>query len=109
MNVPQNTLRIVPAQHWPPLRPLLRALGDPLRWRILAELSTGEPLMVLEIAERLGRSADLVSKHLAVLRAAGVVESGRGRLYQIAKPYQPAPGERVLDFGHCVLRLAATE
>ena len=109
MNALQNTLRIVPSQHWPPLGPLLRAVSDPMRWRILAELSAGEPLMVLEIAERLGRSADLVSKHLAVLRAAGMVETGRGRLYQIAKPYQPAPGERVLDFGHCVLRLGATE
>ena len=91
----------------PPLKPLLRALGDPVRWRILAELSAGEPLMVLELAERLGRSADGVSKHLAVLREAGAVEVGRGRLYQIPKAYLVESDERVLDFGHCLLRMDA--
>lgn len=104
--VPPNTL---PTPPWPRLASLLHAIGDPVRWRILDELSAGEPLMVVEMAGRLGRSADLVSKHLAVLREAGLVETGRGRLYQIAKPYRPAPGERLLDFGHCVLRMGAAE
>lgn len=93
----------------PPLWPLLTGLGEPVRWRILSELSAGEPLMVMEIAARLRRSADLVSKHLAVLRKAGVVEVGRGRLYQIPRRYLPTPGERVLDFGHCLLRMDAPE
>ena len=109
MNTLESAPMAVPIPLWPRLGPLLRAIGDPLRWRILAELSIGEPLMVMEIAERLGRSADLVSKHLAVLREAGVVESGRGRLYQIAQPYRPAPGTNELDFGHCVLRLGRKE
>ena len=65
--------------------------------------------MVIEIAERLRRSADLVSKHLAVLRQAGVVEIGRGRLYQIPPHYLPTPGERLVDFGHCLLRFEAAE
>jgi hypothetical protein len=42
-----------------------------------------------------------------VLRKAGLVAQGRGRLYQIPKPYLPAPGERIVDFGHCLLRLDA--
>jgi DNA-binding transcriptional ArsR family regulator len=41
--------------------------------------------MVVELAERCKVSADLVSKHLAVLRDAGIVIQGRNRLYQIAR------------------------
>jgi hypothetical protein len=49
----------------------------------------------------------MTSKHLAVLRKAGAVVQGRGRLYQIPPPHLPAPGERIVDFGHCLLRLDA--
>lgn len=109
MKTSARVLLIPSAPPRPPLKPMLKALGEPLRWRILVELSAGEPLMVIELAGRLRRSPDLISKHLAVLRAAGMVETGRGRLYQIPRPYVPTPGERVLDFGHCLLRLAAPE
>lgn len=109
MKTKAQILKITSKQPSPPLPLLLRGIGDPLRWRILAELSAGEPLMVIELAERLRRSADLISKHLAVLREAGVVEIGRGRLYQIPPHYLPTPGERVLDFGHCLLRFDPPE
>jgi DNA-binding transcriptional ArsR family regulator len=89
--------------------PLVQAVGDPLRWAILAELADGEPLMVKEIAERVRRKPSIVSKHLAVLRAAGAVVSGRGRLYQIPPHFRVAPDQRHVDFGHCLLRLPATE
>jgi hypothetical protein len=36
-----------------------------------------------------------------------VVVSGRGHLYQIPKQYLPTPGQPVVDFGHCLLRLDA--
>jgi hypothetical protein len=49
----------------------------------------------------------MTSKHLAVLRKAGAVVQGRGRLYQISPQHLIAPGERVVDFGHCLLRLDA--
>ena len=90
----------------PPLAPLLSAIGDSLRWGILSELSAGEPLMVKELAQRLQRTPTVISKHLAILRASGAVVIGRGRLYQIPAQFLPAPGERVVDFGHCLLRLA---
>jgi len=32
---------------------------------------------------------------------------GRGRLYNIPKQYLPSPGEAVVDYGHCLLRLDA--
>ena len=90
----------------PPLpnRDLLAlALGHPARWKILQELSLGEPRMVRELAQVAGCSPDMTSKHLAKLRKAGAVVQGRGRLYQI--PSQYLPGDRLVDFGHCLLRL----
>lgn len=54
----------------------LKAMADPMRLRILHELEDGE-LCVGELAGRVGGSAANVSKHLAVLRAAGLVRCRR--------------------------------
>ena len=54
----------------------MRAMGDPLRLRILHELEGGE-VCVGNLADRVGGSAANVSKHLAVLRAAGLVRCRR--------------------------------
>jgi hypothetical protein len=43
-------------------------------------------------------------RRLAVLRKAEVVVQGRERLYQFPPQHLIAPGERVVDFGHCLLR-----
>jgi hypothetical protein len=48
-------------------------------------------------------------KHLATLQWAGLAVLGRGRLYSIPKQYLPVPGQAVVDFGHCLLRLDAAE
>ena len=40
-----------------------------------------------------------------MLRRAGLVVQGRGRLYQVPKQYLPTPGQPIVDFGHCLLRL----
>ena len=93
----------------PPLDPLLAAIGAPLRWAILTELASGEPRMVKEIAQKLGRSPTLVSKHMAVLRRAGVVEIGRAGVYQIPAHFVAAADKRHIDLGHCLLRLPGTE
>jgi predicted transcriptional regulator len=88
-----------------PFERIAAALGAPLRWKILSEIcAAGEPLMVREIAQRVGCSAGLVSKHLAVLRWAGVVMMKR-RLYQIPPQYIVSTEKRHVDFGHCLLRL----
>jgi hypothetical protein len=42
-----------------------------------------------------------------MLRRAGLVVQGCGRLYQVPKQYLPTPGQPVVDFGHCLLRLDA--
>jgi DNA-binding transcriptional ArsR family regulator len=54
----------------------LKAMADPMRLRILHELEAGE-VCVGDLAERVGGSAANVSKHLAVLRAAGLVRCRR--------------------------------
>ncbi len=92
----------------PPIDLLLAAIGAPVRWAILTELASGEPRMVKEIAQKLGHSPTLVSKHMALLRRAGVVAVGRGGLYQIPAHFVVAPEQRHVDFGHCLLRLPGT-
>jgi DNA-binding transcriptional ArsR family regulator len=55
---------------------LLRALSAPLRIAIVTELGTGARC-VHELVEVLGSPQPLVSQHLRVLRAAGVVQGAR--------------------------------
>jgi len=62
-----------------PLGPV-RALGDPLRWRIVALLAA-EQLCVAHLAEELGAAQPLVSHHLKVLREAGLIEAERYRYW----------------------------
>jgi DNA-binding transcriptional ArsR family regulator len=103
MNTPANPS----GSPHPPLMPfdnLVQALGAPVRCAILGALCDGEPRMVNEIAQIIGQNPGLVSKHLAVLRAAGLVVLNR-RLYQVPAAYIAAAGKRHLDFGHCLLRL----
>lgn len=57
-----------------------RAVGDPVRWRIL-ELLAGEQLCVCHLTEDLGVAQPLVSHHLRVLREAGLVEGERWRYW----------------------------
>ena len=51
---------------------LLKALGDDTRWRIVRELLK-RTLTVSELTEKLGVTQYNVSKHLRILREAGIV------------------------------------
>lgn len=82
-----------------------RVLGDPSRWAILRELGKGEPLPVNLIAKRIGVTKDSTSKHMAVIRKAGIAQPGLGRLYTLTPSCRPAPGATHIDFGHCLIRL----
>jgi protein-tyrosine-phosphatase/DNA-binding transcriptional ArsR family regulator len=75
---------------------LARALGDPLRWRIVELLST-EQLCVAHLSEELQTAQPLVSHHLKVLRQAGLIEPDRYRYWTY---YRLRPG--------ALIRLAAT-
>ena len=58
----------------------LRALADPMRWRIL-ELLAREELCVCHLVETLGATQPLVSHHLKALRDAGLVTTDRYRYW----------------------------
>jgi DNA-binding transcriptional ArsR family regulator len=91
----------------PDLKRLATALGHTTRWKMLKELSAGEPRTIDELAKVSGSSYANAAKHLASLHRAGLVMRGRGRLYQVPKNYLPATGGCAVDYGHCLLRLDA--
>jgi DNA-binding transcriptional ArsR family regulator len=62
--------------HADPLSATFAALADPTRRAILARLATGEAT-VSELAAPFDMSLPNVSKHLKVLREAGLVSQGR--------------------------------
>lgn len=58
----------------------LKALADPVRWRIVQALA-GEELCVCHLTEDLGIAQPLVSHHLRVLRDAELVTCERWRYW----------------------------
>ncbi len=96
-------------------RRVLSAAADPVRLALLREFARGgTPQSVIELAARVGRSADLVAKHLGVLREARMIVpikppgSDQRRLYhEIPSPFltRDAAGCAALDFGAVLLRL----
>jgi ArsR family transcriptional regulator, arsenate/arsenite/antimonite-responsive transcriptional repressor len=53
---------------------ICRALGDPIRWRII-RLVSHEALCVCELADILGMPQSSVSSHVQIIRKAGLLES----------------------------------
>ncbi len=67
---------------------MLKAMGDPVRLKILYHLRQRE-YSVSELVEELGCSQANVSKHLSILKAAALVESRtdrQNRLYHVTDP-----------------------
>ena len=91
----------------PGLKLLATALSHVTRWKMLKELSAGEARSIDEMAQAAGCTYANAARHLVVLRRAGLVVQGRGRLYQIPSQHLPAPSQAVVDYGHCLLRLDA--
>jgi hypothetical protein len=109
MNVEVGTPKNLAGQPLPGLKPTLRAISQLSRWKMLKELTCGEARTIAELAAVGGCSYQSGVKHLAVLHRAGLVERGRGGVYQLPRRHLPTPGQPVVDFGHCLLRLDATE
>ena len=87
----------------------LKALSEMTRLRIL-RLLFHHQLSVNEISDRLKVSQYNVSKHLRIMREAGLLESekrGKQRLYAIAPELKShvAANNNVLDLGCCTFRL----
>lgn len=57
--------------------PVFAALGDPTRLALLARLQDGQPHAIVELTAGTGLSRQAISKHLAVLHDAGLVQSRR--------------------------------
>jgi DNA-binding transcriptional ArsR family regulator len=79
----------------------LKALADRSRLRIVRTLME-QALTVNDISERLGISQYNVSKHLRILREAGLVEATKmanRREYAIPGQYKGGAGASTLDLG----------
>lgn len=88
---------------------VLKALADHTRQRIVQALLPAD-LGVNELTEQLGISQYNTSKHLRVLREAGIVEVralGQRREYYIATTFRKRvdAGAVTLDFGCCTFRV----
>ena len=87
----------------------LKAVGDPLRIRIVRALQVGE-LSVSDITELLEQEIGVVSHHLRVLYHADIVQTRReGKYIYYSLSEHLRTGKRkkngVLDFGCCRLEV----
>ena len=88
--------------------PALKALADPTRLK-LVELLLAGPGTVNELAEKLGTPQYNVSKHLRILREAGLVEGevdGQHREYTVPNSLREKlrDGGKALELGCCTFR-----
>lgn len=77
----------------------LRAVADPLRWRILRLLAR-EELCVCHLVEALDAPQSLVSHHLRTLRDTGLVDTERYRYwtyYRLRPGAMEELGQRLID------------
>ena len=85
---------------------ILKALSDRTRMRLVKALLDDEDESVNDLAGRLSLSQYNVSKHLRVLKHAGIVDVrsvAQRREYFVAKPFRKRlqKAGAVLDFGCC--------
>lgn len=90
---------------------MLKALADETRWCIVKEL-LGEPLTVNDLVERLAVSQYNISKHLRILREAGIVGTQRqGRCVECyivpAFRLRLSRNRNQLDLGCCIFKFDA--
>jgi DNA-binding transcriptional ArsR family regulator len=87
---------------------MLKALADGTRWRLVREVLS-KPRTVSELVERLDVSQYNVSKHVRVLREAGIVQTEREGKHvrcSVAQDFRKklTRNETVLDLGCCTFR-----
>lgn len=85
--------------HHDTLTRLLSALADPTRLGALALLWKGQELCVCELMERLDVTQSRMSRHMAVLKAAGLVVDRRDAQWVRYRrnPRLPADAKRVIS------------
>ncbi len=83
-------------------------VGSPVRWIMLVELAQNGWLPVSYLAAKAGVKRPAASAHVKILKDAGVLETGMGRLYRLVAALHPEPGAEFLDLGPCRIRLRAS-
>jgi predicted transcriptional regulator len=86
------------------------ALGNARRWGMVKMLADGRALTATDVATAMKGDFDGISKHLRILRRAGVVRSQRGQDRRVELFYIPAgnrPESGVLQWG--IVRLDLRE
>jgi len=81
------------------LMAVIKALADENRVRILMALGPKE-LCVCQVVELLGLAPSTVSKHIAILKNAGLVDSrkdGRWMFYRLAEDDAPAEAKEMTE------------
>jgi ArsR family transcriptional regulator len=84
---------------------LFGAFADPTRLRILSLLRAEKELCVCDLCAVLRESQPKVSRHLAMLRCAGLVEvrrEGKWKLYSLAGPRSPLHRTLLRCVGSCL-------
>jgi DNA-binding transcriptional ArsR family regulator len=90
---------------------MLRALGDPVRLRIIDALRSS-PKCVSELSESLSLEVVTVSHHLGILHSSGLLDrekKGRYKVYRlregILRPANGSHGKQHIDLGCCRLEI----
>ena len=84
---------------------MLKALADDTRWRIVRAL-LARPMTVNELTEKVGATQYNVSKHLRILREAGIIETTKFGIHvecRVVEAFrqQLSKDESKLDLGCC--------
>lgn len=84
---------------------VFRAFADPTRLRILNLLHAEKEICVCDLCEVLGEIQPKVSRHLATLRAAGLVEvrsDGKWKFYTLTQGASPLHRSLLRCVGSCL-------
>jgi DNA-binding transcriptional ArsR family regulator len=80
---------------------ILKAMAHPSRLMMIDAMNKGGEICVCDLVELVGSDQSTVSKHLSILKQAGLVEDrkeGQRSLYRLVRPC-------VMDFFGCVERV----
>ncbi len=90
---------------------VMGVLADETRLRIVRGLFAGGQCVAAQ-AKRIGLPGARISHHLAILRAAGIVEGerdGQRVIYRLSREFHGSPRSHTLDFGCCLIRFLPLE
>lgn len=94
-------VRALDADQAAAVAPMFKALGDPVRLRLMSMIASTDEACVCDLTAAFDVSAPTISHHLKVLREAGLVAGDRRGtwVYYRARPAALAQLGRLLDLG----------